>query len=190
MQAYYASAGVILITGFSLVSPRIREVLSRIFLDPLKGQFATRFRRLERDDSSLADALTSEQLSAIRDVALSNSQRLKVTDAEAALIADAIVGSLTTSSSTTSVTAAGSTSAATTADSKPRSDISPVTSHFRLIFISVLCLEVALLLVMNGMAILASDPSEAMKNAIATCTSLATAGFGAICGLIGGKAVS
>lgn len=65
-----------------------------------------------------------------------------------------------------------------------------VTSHFKLIFISILFLEVALLVAMNGMAIFVQDPTETVKSSISTCTTLATAGFGAICGLIGGKAIS
>ncbi|MEU6153945.1 hypothetical protein ABZ816_28500 [Actinosynnema sp. NPDC047251] len=65
-----------------------------------------------------------------------------------------------------------------------------VTTHFKMIFISVLLLEVALLLAMNGMAIFVHDPTEVVKNSISTCSTLATAGFGAICGLIGGKAIN
>lgn len=65
-----------------------------------------------------------------------------------------------------------------------------VTTHFKLIFISILLLEVALLIAMNGMAIFVHDPSETVKSSISTCSTLATAGFGAICGLIGGKAIS
>jgi len=65
-----------------------------------------------------------------------------------------------------------------------------VTTYFKLIFISIVLLEVGLLFAMNGMAILVNNPTEPVKDAITTCTSLATAGFGAICGLVGGKAIS
>lgn len=65
-----------------------------------------------------------------------------------------------------------------------------VTTHFKLVFITIVLLEVALLLAMNGMAVFVHEPTEAVKNAISTCTTLATAGFGAICGLIGGKAIA
>lgn len=65
-----------------------------------------------------------------------------------------------------------------------------VTSHFKLVFISVLILEVALLIAMNGMAFAVAEPNETLQNSISTCATLATAGFGAICGLIGGKAIT
>lgn len=64
-----------------------------------------------------------------------------------------------------------------------------VGSHFKTIFLSVLLLEVMLIIGMVVMSLLVVNPTQVASGAISTCTTLVTTGFGAICGLIGGKAI-
>ena len=69
------------------------------------------------------------------------------------------------------------------------SAVPPVSVHFRMIFLAVFSLTVALLITRVTVAIVVTNPSDALKDAMATCNLLAIAGFGAILGLIGGKIV-
>jgi hypothetical protein len=62
-----------------------------------------------------------------------------------------------------------------------------VSSHFKLIFLTVLALTVITLALRIGMALMVGSPNDSVKDAMTTCGLLANAGFGAILGLIGGK---
>jgi hypothetical protein len=62
-----------------------------------------------------------------------------------------------------------------------------VSVHFKMIFLAVFSLTVALLIVRVSVAIMVGNPSESLKEAMSTCSLLGNAGFGAILGLIGGK---
>lgn len=65
--------------------------------------------------------------------------------------------------------------------------VTPGSGHFRTIFWAVFALTVALLATRVGVAIFVEHPSDSLREAMSTCNQLATAGFGAILGLIGGK---
>jgi hypothetical protein len=69
----------------------------------------------------------------------------------------------------------------------PTKVVAPVSIHFRMIFLAVLSLTVALLITRITVAIMVANPSDALKAAMASCDLLANAGFGAMLGLIGGK---
>lgn len=62
-----------------------------------------------------------------------------------------------------------------------------VSVHFKMIFLAVFSLTVAMLAVRVGVAIFVASPTDSLKDAMATCNLLANAGFGAMLGLIGGK---
>ncbi len=60
---------------------------------------------------------------------------------------------------------------------------------FKLVFLSVLTLPLLSLAVVIFLAISQHDPSEQVKGLIETCSTTFKMGFGAIVGLIGGKAL-
>jgi hypothetical protein len=62
-----------------------------------------------------------------------------------------------------------------------------VTPRFRLVFISVLILTVCLLLVDMLLVLAVRNPSAQAQNFMDLCSRLATIGFGAIIGLLGGE---
>jgi hypothetical protein len=62
-----------------------------------------------------------------------------------------------------------------------------VSVHFKMIFLAVFSLTVALLIARVSVAIMVANPSDSLKDAMSTCNLLANAGFGAMLGLIGGK---
>ena len=64
-----------------------------------------------------------------------------------------------------------------------------VSAHFKMIFLAVFGLTTAMLLVRIGVAVAVEQPNDGVKDAMTTCNLLANAGFGAILGLIGGKAI-
>jgi hypothetical protein len=64
-----------------------------------------------------------------------------------------------------------------------------VSAHFKMIFLAVFFLTVALLVTRITVAIMVRNPSDSLKDAMATCNLLAIAGFGAMLGLIGGKII-
>lgn len=66
----------------------------------------------------------------------------------------------------------------------------PIGAHFKMVFISVLVLESILIVATVMMAVLIKQPTPAVEDVMVNCRMLATTGFGAICGLIGGKAVT
>jgi hypothetical protein len=74
--------------------------------------------------------------------------------------------------------------------SKDREPPTPVGAQFKMVFLSVLLLDLILILGTVAMSILIKQPTPMVEDAIANCRTLATTGFGAICGLIGGKAVT
>lgn len=65
----------------------------------------------------------------------------------------------------------------------------PLAVHFKLIFLAVFFLTVALLATRVSVAIMVTNPSDSLKDAMSTCNLLAIAGFGAILGLIGGRII-
>jgi hypothetical protein len=69
------------------------------------------------------------------------------------------------------------------------SPVAPATisSHFKLIFLAVFSLTVALIIARVTVGIMVTNPSDSLKDAMATCSLLGNAGFGAMLGLIGGK---
>ena len=74
-------------------------------------------------------------------------------------------------------------------DSSAGSPVAPTTVsvHFKMIFLAVFSLTVALLAARVGVAIMVVNPSDSLKDAMSTCNMLSNAGFGAMLGLIGGK---
>ena len=70
-------------------------------------------------------------------------------------------------------------------DEPPRITLTPT---FKLVFLSVLGLTILSLVVSIWLAE-HPNPSEEMKRLIETCTTTYKMGFGAIVGLIGGKAL-
>jgi hypothetical protein len=82
----------------------------------------------------------------------------------------------------------------TAADYGSSAPVSPVTSvappvapatisaHFKMIFLAVFLLTVALLATRVSVAIMVTNPSDSLKDAMATCNLLAIAGFGAMLG--------
>lgn len=65
-----------------------------------------------------------------------------------------------------------------------------VTPTFKLIFLSVLSLTILSLIVTIVLAVFVKSPSPAVQGTIETCSTTYKMGFGAIVGLIGGKALS
>jgi hypothetical protein len=64
-----------------------------------------------------------------------------------------------------------------------------LTPAFKLVFLTVLGLTMTALILNVILVVLLSDPNDQAKSLIDTCSTIAKAGFGAIVGLIGGKAV-
>ncbi|MEU3280741.1 hypothetical protein [Streptomyces antibioticus] len=67
--------------------------------------------------------------------------------------------------------------------------ITTVTAHFKLVFLCVTVITVLTLLASLYIGIFIEKPTEAAKSAMDTCSTLANLGFGAMVGLLGGKAV-
>lgn len=67
--------------------------------------------------------------------------------------------------------------------------ITTVTAHFKLVFLCVTVITVLTLLASLYIGIFVEKPTEAAKSAMSTCSTLANLGFGAMVGLLGGKAV-
>ncbi|MGW3448961.1 hypothetical protein [Streptomyces sp. NPDC001076] len=68
--------------------------------------------------------------------------------------------------------------------------VTTVTAHFKLVFLSVTLITVLTLAASLYIGIFVQKPTEAAKSAMDTCSTLANLGFGAMVGLLGGKAVS
>lgn len=64
-----------------------------------------------------------------------------------------------------------------------------VTPVFKLVFLTVLALTVVALLLNVALVVSIDNPNDQAKSLIETCSTIVKAGFGAIVGLIGGKAV-
>lgn len=64
-----------------------------------------------------------------------------------------------------------------------------VTPAFKLVFLTILALTVLALLLNVTLVVLIDSPNDQAKSLIDTCSTITKAGFGAIVGLIGGKAV-
>ncbi|MFH9808878.1 hypothetical protein ACH4NO_10465 [Streptomyces olivaceus] len=67
--------------------------------------------------------------------------------------------------------------------------VTTVSSHFKMVFIAVVVITVGALAANLYIAIFVPKPTEAAKSAMDTCATIANLGFGAIVGLLGGKAV-
>jgi hypothetical protein len=85
-----------------------------------------------------------------------------------------------------------SPAASTTADQAPDDApaVTTITAHFKLVFIGVMVITVFTLAASLYIGIFVKNPTEAAKSAMATCSTLANLGFGAMVGLLGGKAVN
>lgn len=66
--------------------------------------------------------------------------------------------------------------------------VTTVTAHFKLVFICVTVITVLSLAASLYIGVFVPDPTEAAKSAMNTCSTLANLGFGAMVGLLGGKA--
>jgi hypothetical protein len=62
-----------------------------------------------------------------------------------------------------------------------------ISAHFKMIFLAVFSLTVALIIARVTVGIMVPTPSDSLKDALATCGWMINTGFGAIIGLIGGK---
>lgn len=67
--------------------------------------------------------------------------------------------------------------------------VTTVTAHFKLVFISVTVFTALTLLASLYIGIFVEQPTDAGKSAMETCSTIANLGFGAMVGLLGGKAV-
>ncbi|MGW5787066.1 hypothetical protein ACWEWK_24105 [Streptomyces sp. NPDC003757] len=67
--------------------------------------------------------------------------------------------------------------------------VTTVSSHFKMVFIAVVAITIGALAANLYIAIFVEKPTEAAKSAMDTCSTIANLGFGAIVGLLGGKAV-
>lgn len=95
--------------------------------------------------------------------------------------------SLAGPTSETAATAVGTQ--ATLADTATPA-VTTVTAHFKLVFICVTVITLLTLLASLYIGIFVEKPTEAAKSAMDTCSTLANLGFGAMVGLLGGKAVN
>jgi hypothetical protein len=81
----------------------------------------------------------------------------------------------------------GTAAAATPSDSSS-SIASELTPFFKLIFLTVFALTLLSLVVYVAVVIMVDNPNDQAKGLIDTCSTTWKMGFGAIVGLIGGKA--
>ncbi|MGE9696045.1 hypothetical protein ACQKFA_20040 [Streptomyces sp. CH6] len=65
-----------------------------------------------------------------------------------------------------------------------------VSQHFRLVFFGVLAITLLTLTASLYIGIFVAKPTEAAKSVMETCSNLSQLGFGAMVGLLGGKAVT
>lgn len=87
------------------------------------------------------------------------------------------------------------TSSAPTASQAPVAtvaapEVTTVTAHFKLVFICVTLITVLTLIASLYIGIFVKNPTDAAKSAMDTCATLANLGFGAMVGLLGGKAAN
>ncbi|MFF8322006.1 MULTISPECIES: hypothetical protein [Streptomyces] len=68
--------------------------------------------------------------------------------------------------------------------------VTTVSAHFKLVFIGVMVITVFTLAASLYIGIFLENPTDAAKSAMDTCSTLANLGFGAMVGLLGGKAVN
>ncbi|MGV9271775.1 hypothetical protein [Streptomyces griseosporeus] len=68
--------------------------------------------------------------------------------------------------------------------------VTTVTAHFKLVFLCVTVITLLTLVASLYIGIFVEKPTEAAKSAMDTCSTLANLGFGAMVGLLGGKAVN
>jgi hypothetical protein len=70
----------------------------------------------------------------------------------------------------------------------PHIPVTRLTPLFKLVFLTVLGCWTAALVINVALVIWMRDPTEQAKTLIDTCSTIVKTGFGAIVGLIGGKA--
>jgi len=70
---------------------------------------------------------------------------------------------------------------------KPQTPTVTVTSHFKMIWLTIVSITSALIILDILLSVLIKNPTDAVKNAIDMCDNLAKAGIGAIFGMLGGK---
>ncbi|MCT9010645.1 hypothetical protein [Streptomyces rhizosphaerihabitans] len=68
--------------------------------------------------------------------------------------------------------------------------VTTVTAHFKLVFLCVAVMTLLTLMASLYIGIFVEKPTEAAKSAMNTCSTLCNLGFGAMVGLLGGKAVN
>ncbi|MFZ4247010.1 hypothetical protein ACOZDF_17100 [Streptomyces griseoincarnatus] len=68
--------------------------------------------------------------------------------------------------------------------------VTTVTAHFKLVFICVAAITLITLMASLYIGIFIEKPTEATKSVMNTCSTLTNLGFGAMVGLLGGKAVN
>ncbi|MFF1681586.1 hypothetical protein ACFVYG_36755 [Streptomyces sp. NPDC058256] len=66
--------------------------------------------------------------------------------------------------------------------------VTTVTAHFKMVFICVTVITVLTLAASVYIGVAVAKPSDSAKSAMDTCSTLAKLGFGAIIGLLSGKA--
>ncbi|EST25807.1 hypothetical protein [Streptomyces roseochromogenus] len=87
-------------------------------------------------------------------------------------------------------TSIDTTQTPTAATATDTAAVTTVTAHFKLVFLSVTLITVLTLAASLYIGIFVEKPTEAAKSAMDTCSTLANLGFGAMVGLLGGKAVN
>jgi len=70
-----------------------------------------------------------------------------------------------------------------------KAQLTTLTPIFKLVFLSILGITIAALIVNVALVVFLHAPNDQAKSLIDTCSTILKAGFGAIVGLIGGKAV-
>lgn len=73
---------------------------------------------------------------------------------------------------------------------EPPSSAVTISSHFKLVFLSVLGLTIAFVIGYLAISVLFSNPTPGQQAAAETLKALLMAGFGAIVGLLGGKTIT
>lgn len=65
-----------------------------------------------------------------------------------------------------------------------------ISSHFKMVWLTITALTLLLTLADLAMSIMLKHPTLAAQNAITMCDNVSKLGYGAIFGLLGGKALS
>ncbi|MGV9419689.1 hypothetical protein ACWDO6_19575 [Streptomyces sp. NPDC003674] len=68
--------------------------------------------------------------------------------------------------------------------------VTTVTAHFKMVFLCVMSITLLCLFASLYIGVFVEKPTDGAKQAMDTCRTLANLGFGAMVGLLGGKAVN